>query len=103
LISSPDIAVAHCILIGTPACITTGSPRWLPHVVLRLNRPSPVNVEPMMIFELEICSENNKQNRLLAHRMQCATAISGQYLEFIRAQFSDNFLSFCEMEVYGKQ
>ena len=36
-------------------------------------------------------------------KMQCATAISGQYLEFIRAQFSDNFLSFCEMEVYGKQ
>ena len=36
-------------------------------------------------------------------KMQCATTISGRYLEFIRSVFSDNFLSFCEMEVYGKQ
>ena len=36
-------------------------------------------------------------------KMQCATTISGQYLEFIRSRFWDNFLSFCEMEVYGKQ
>lgn len=36
-------------------------------------------------------------------KMECATTISGRYLEFIRSVFSDNFLSFCEMEVYGKQ
>ena len=36
-------------------------------------------------------------------KMQCATTISGRYLELIRSVFSDNFLSFCEMEVYGKQ
>jgi hypothetical protein len=36
-------------------------------------------------------------------KMQCATTISGRYLEFIRSVFNDNFLSFCEMEVYGKQ
>jgi len=36
-------------------------------------------------------------------KMQCATTISGRYLEIIRSEFSDNFLSFCEMEVYGKQ
>ena len=36
-------------------------------------------------------------------KMQCATTISGRYLEIIRSVFSDNFLSFCEMEVYGKQ
>ena len=36
-------------------------------------------------------------------KMQCETTISGRYLEIIRSVFSDNFLSFCEMEVYGKQ
>ena len=36
-------------------------------------------------------------------KMQCATTIYGRYLEFIRNVFSNNFLSFCEMEVYGKQ
>ena len=36
-------------------------------------------------------------------KMQCAATISGRYLELIRTVFQDNFVSFCEMEVYGKQ